>query len=447
MMLRRYCIILLILLSTQLVAQYWTNANCPIVFGSVNDLVPSQDSSVLYVCGGTNQPAKKLLAWNGTIWVDVVVFNGGSIWTLAENGDTMYVGGNFTLVDSLPYSKLVRRVSNQWHPTASFNAGVTSVKVYSDTVLAVGAFSELNGQPCSGIAMAVNGVWECLADSGMISTLIYDVIKHHDTLFVAGAMDVTSGPGRGIIYKTTGPWQQLGTGFLGMNGIGKSLAVYHDKLYIGGSIYSYEGNVANGLARWNGTSLEAVGQPTLYGVCGTLNCPCDVYDMVVHDDKLFVSGRFGYANGTPVTGVAYWDDVSWCPVGGGLQMPVRAIGFFQDTLFASTAQLDGVQINGVVKYVADTAFIPCWSTEVHDAVGAAHLQLSPVPCSDRLIVSGIPNGTRELVIMDALGRVVLQIPVMVTSYELDVHALLPGAYTVQVLGPLGVSARRFVKQL
>jgi hypothetical protein len=128
-------------------------------------------------------------------------------------------------------------------------------------------------------------------------------------------------------------------------------------------------------------------------------------------------------------------------------MPVRAIGFFQDTLFASTAQLDGVQINGVVKYVADTAFIPCWSTEVHDAVGAAHLQLSPVPCSDRLIVSGIPNGTRELVIMDALGRVVLQIPVMVTSYELDVHALLPGAYTVQVLGPLGVSARRFVKQL
>jgi hypothetical protein len=64
-----------------------------------------------------------------------------------------------------------------------------------------------------------------------------------------------------------------------------------------------------------------------------------------------------------------------------------------------------------------------------------------------LIVSGIPNGTRELVIMDALGRVVLQIPVMVTSYELDVQALLPGAYTVQVLGPLGVSARRFVKQL
>jgi len=434
------------LFSVQLRAQYWTNANCPIVFGSVNDLAPSQDSSVLFVCGGPTLPAKKLLAWNGAVWGDVVTFNGGAIWTLLDDQDTTYVSGAFTLVDSLPYSYLVRRINGQWYPTAVFNDGVTGVKVYGDTVLAVGSFTELNGQPCSGIAMAVNGVWECLADSGAIPTLIYDVIKHHDTLFVAGAMDVTLGPGRGIIYKTTGPWQQLGTGFLGMNGIGKSLAVYHDQLYIGGSIYGYEGNAANGVARWNGTSLEAVGQPTIYGVCGTINCPCDVYDMVVHDDKLFVSGRIGFANGSPVTGVAYWDDVSWCPVGGGLQMPVRAIGFFQDTLFASTAQLDGVQINGVVKYVADTAFAPCWSTDVHETVVSTHLQLAPVPCSDRLNVTGIPDGTRELVVLDAFGRVVLQFPVIGSSCEIDVRAVLPGAYTLQVAGAYGTSAQRFIKQ-
>jgi hypothetical protein len=244
-------------------------------------------------------------------------------------------------------------------------------------------------------------------------------------------MELSPGPGRGIIYKTSGPWQQLGTGFLGMNGIGKSLAVFHDQLYIGGSIYGYEGNAANGIARWNGTSLEAVGQPTLYGVCGTINCPCDVYDMVAHDDKLFVSGRFGYVNGTPVTGVAYWDGVSWCPVGTGLQMPVRALGFFQDTLYASTAQLDGVQINGVVKYIADTTFAPCSATGLPPVEALARPRLWPVPCTEHLSVAGLPEGTGELTIQDALGRIVLRRTVSGTTLELEVHMLPPGAYSVQ----------------
>jgi len=297
-----------------------------------------------------------------------------------------------------------------------------------------------------GMAMAVNGVWECLSDSGMTPTLIYDVIKHHDTLFVAGTMDVTPGPGRGIIYKTTGPWQQLGTGFLGMNGIGKSLAVYRDQLYIGGSIYGYEGNVANGIARWNGTSLEAVGQPTLFGVCGTINCPCDVYDMVVHDDKLFVSGRFGYVNGNPVTGVAYWDGVSWCPVGGGLQMPVRALGFFQDTLFASTAQLDGVQVNGVVKYVADTTFAPCSVTGLPPVEAVPGPRLWPVPCAEQLRIAGVPDGTRELTVHDALGRIVLRSAVAGSSLELDVHRLIPGGYSIRFTGRTVHPVQHFLKQ-
>lgn len=432
-------------LTVQLTAQGWQNGNGPYMF-PVNDLVPSQDGSLLYVCAGTNVPARPLFSWDGIAWSGLVTFNGGNLWTLAEDADTLYIGGAFTFVDSLPYSMLVRRVNNQWYPTASFNAGVTSVKVYGDTVLAVGGFTELNGQPCSGMAMAVNGVWECLADSGAIPTLIYDVIKHHDTLFVAGAMDVTTGPGRGIIYKTTGPWQQLGTGFVGMNGIGKTLAVYHDQLYIGGSIYGYEGNVANGIARWNGTSLEAVGQPTLYGVCGTINCPCDVYDMVVHDDKLFVSGRFGYVNGTPVTGVAYWDGLSWCPLGGGLLMPVRSLAFFQDTLFASTAQLDGVQINGVAKYIADTTFAPCSTTDVVHAEGPIQLMLWPVPCNERLNLSGLPGRSLEVVVRDAMGRERARHKVHGTEHELDVRRLPAGAYTIEFQGGTPVPSRRFVKE-
>lgn len=445
---RKLVPIALVLSTLQSNAQFWSDAGITNGFIIVNDVVTPVNEQSLYVLGQAFSSPGKLVHWDGALWIVDATFPAGILWTMAEAGDTLYVGGSFDQVDSLVCSNLVQYVNGVWYPTATFGGGggVTSVKVYGDTVLAVGSFSELNGSRCEGIAMAVNGVWQCLADSTMITTLNYDVIKHHDTLFVAGAVDVTSGPGRGIIYKTTGPWQQLGSGFLGMNGIGKSLAVYHDQLYIGGSIYGYEGNVANGLARWNGTSLEVVGQPTLYGVCGTLNCPCDVYDMVVHDDKLFVSGRFGYANGTPVTGVAYWDDVSWCPVGGGLQMPVRAIGFFQDTLFASTAQLDGVQIFGVAKYVADTAFAPCWSTEVNETVGNTLLQISPVPCADRLSITGIPNGMRELVVLDALGRVVLQVPASSALEEVDVRSLLPGYYMLQFLGLQSAPTVRFFKE-
>ncbi len=114
----------------------------------------------------------------------------------------------------------------------------------------------------------------------------------------------------------------------GMDSFVFAMAVFDDgsgpSLYAGGQFESAGGQVASGLARWDGSTWSEGGG----GVEGVIRA------LVVLDDgsgpALFVGGLLFSAGGVPVNNVARWDGNSWSSLGIGLDSRVHDFAVFDD---------------------------------------------------------------------------------------------------------------------
>lgn len=82
-----------------------------------------------------------------------------------------------------------------------------------------------------------------------------------------------------------------------------------------------------------------------------------------------------------------------------------------------------------------------------DVAPSAGFSLYPNPASGHITVRGtLPNGTRELEVVDATGRLVLCIPVRPGSTIIPLNGLANGVYTAVARGNQAVRMRTFVKE-
>ncbi|HNB58155.1 MAG TPA: hypothetical protein PKV06_14370 [bacterium] len=105
-------------------------------------------------------------------------------------------------------------------------------------------------------------------------------------------------------------WEaQGGTIPPGLSGTVNAIAVTGSDVYVGGSFSSMNGNTtAAYIAKWNGTSWEALGT----GVNNTVNA------ITISGSDVYVGGSFTTAGGVSTPGIARWDGSAWHSVGGGL---------------------------------------------------------------------------------------------------------------------------------
>jgi hypothetical protein len=88
--------------------------------------------------------------------------------------------------------------------------------------------------------------------------------------------------------------------------------VYDGNLIAGGSFSTEQGQVANGIARWDGARWQPMGA----GVTGSpLGGATLVLSFTIHDGQLIAGGIFATAGGQPASGVARWDGAEWQPMG------------------------------------------------------------------------------------------------------------------------------------
>ncbi|MGW3811004.1 hypothetical protein, partial [Micromonospora sp. NPDC005113] len=105
-------------------------------------------------------------------------------------------------------------------------------------------------------------------------------------------------------------WSGLGgPSGTGVNGRVETLAEFDGSLIAGGGFTEAGGFAANWVARWNGQAWEPLGSG-LSGGC----CSPSVRALTVYDGSLIVGGVFTHANGEVVNGVARWDGTSWSPL-------------------------------------------------------------------------------------------------------------------------------------
>lgn len=85
---------------------------------------------------------------------------------------------------------------------------------------------------------------------------------------------------------------------------------YNNKLFIGGIFDSIQGQKANGLATFDGTSFQPVPMP--------LNSQATIIDMAVFNSELYIAGIFTYTGQAGNRHILKFDGTNWTPVGQGI---------------------------------------------------------------------------------------------------------------------------------
>jgi hypothetical protein len=143
------------------------------------------------------------------------------------------------------------------------------------------------------------------------STAIYDIAFVGDTLYAAGSFTNINGTDINGLAK----WDGTNWSSVGFKGVGYSLAVEGNNLYVGGSFKTNLAGLAlTNVARWDGANWSALGN----GV-GSTNLSL-VYCVAVTNGLLYAGGFFTNAGTVFATNVASWNGTSWSALSTGLTM-------------------------------------------------------------------------------------------------------------------------------
>ncbi|HQV51003.1 MAG: hypothetical protein IPI00_07530 [Flavobacteriales bacterium] len=434
----------------------WAPAGHPGSCAYIQRLYADTANDALYAGGectfnGTNND-NALYKYQDGAWSTIGIFD-QSIRSIVNYHDTIIVSGGFSTINGQPHESCVYLYDGEWYDYGAFVGSPFHLKILEDDLYLVGGFIYINdGDTAKGVAKRVGNHWEAVGRLQDVlpnnSPMVMDIAIFNDEIYICG--NISSTTTSSDFFKLEGDaWvPAASTGLYGSFAVGNALEVYQNELYIAGGIHISEGNIGEGVLKYDGVgSLQPVGTglqdmdngQALYVVAE---------DMEVHDGKLFVGGVFWHAGNVPAWRMATWDGNKWCGLGGEIEGRVETIAFYHDTLFygsQSNPNVDGVFTNHMARYLgstyADTCSLPVGvPTEftvqeqlvIWQGGGAGTLQ-----------ISGFKKGD-VLYIHDALGRQVLSLSMMENEHYVT-PPLVGGSYIASRVGKNGrTNSTRFV---
>ena len=266
------------------------------------------------------------------VWA-LIVFDDGS-----GAGPSLFVGGIFETAGGVPGTRgLARWDGTSWSSLAGgMNGAVVALAVFDDgggggpALYATGGFSEAGGVAANGIARWDGSAWSPLGDgftdffggtSGASTLAAFDD-GSGPALYAGGSFLYAGGEiAHGLARWNGAAWEGFGDG-LDSETI-DALAVFDDgrgggpALYIGGRFNVLGGEPIDHIARWDGSSFTEVGG----GVGGGINP--EVRCLTVVDlgggPALYVGGSFATAGGSVMKNIAAWDGAHWRTLDGGIE--------------------------------------------------------------------------------------------------------------------------------
>jgi hypothetical protein len=347
---------------------------------SANALELFDDGSgeALYVGGDFNVAgsvsAAYIASWRGSGWFAVpgAVLD-DEVLELGSFDGALYVGGLFTAAGGSPADYIASWTGTSWGALGlGVDAQVHTMAVFDDgsgnALYVGGEFDNAGGIPAARVARWDGTSWSALG-AGPDFDRVTDLLWFDDgqvggpALYAAGEYAnffSTPPPGeqRNLARWDGTSWTELGGG---LNHSSSRLALFDDgsgsgtELYVSGKFDHAGGVPATGLARWNGSALEATAE-------GGLGLPARPRAPVVFDDGSG-GGPLLYATGPLAKQVRSWDGSSWSPLGDPAEDLVNAMEVYDDgsgpTIFAA-GNFDAVgstPANGVARW-SGTAWEP-----------------------------------------------------------------------------------------
>ncbi|MBK9639471.1 MAG: T9SS type A sorting domain-containing protein [Bacteroidetes bacterium] len=226
----------------------------------------------------------------------------GQVRCLQEYNGELYVGGNFTTVDStINANRIARWDGNQWH---AIGTGVTgglpslyAMAKYNGELYVGGNFSSINGFPSQNISRFDGVSWDSLnaGVSGFIFSMLVDSIN--DVLYVGGAIGSAGEiPTPCGVAKWDGNnWSAVGTEPIELDP--KTMIMYKGKLFAGGVTKGLNsmGQMVFQMAWFDGQNWNPV--------CDTMDGG-EIQSLCVYQDELYVGGYFKMINDSALHGIA-----------------------------------------------------------------------------------------------------------------------------------------------
>ncbi|HWB19956.1 MAG TPA: hypothetical protein VG711_06625, partial [Phycisphaerales bacterium] len=182
---------------------------------------------------------------------------------------------------------------------------------------------------------------------------IQALVEYGGELFVGGYFKTINGESAIGITRWDGTnWHNFSPGLGPADGIDTEVTgavVYNGDLIIGGKFTSVDGVAANGIARWDGKAWHAMGG----GVQGTNgNGPAFVREFAEFNGNLYVGGYFLNVDGQQAENLAMWDGTTWHAIVPGANDYVTALSVHQNKLYAGGyfTTIAGVSANHVAVF-------------------------------------------------------------------------------------------------
>ncbi len=397
---------------------YWTSAQMPHTGAAIVNVVHSGSLGYVYFGGYFDIDPDEPLTQSAVVryasghWDTLRV--DCSVVSVIEFHDTLFVAGScgpLNPADTPAVANVKYWDNGVWVQYGVFDTwGATRLRAVDDTLYLVGSFSVADGQVCSGIARRVGAQWQALPPLSTNGAIVSDVVKFQGDLVVSG--NVNAGSTSGLARLHEGEWGPMGPGILGGQSNVRVMKEYQGDLYVAGSIYTDEGNPGRDIMRWDNGAFRSLGDQGLQQALGEDHGTSTVFDLLVHDDLLYVGGGFRYAGGIEAKGVATWDGERWCGVEGNLSdgpahWGCLAMDFLEDTLFVGCGLMaDDDTVAYAAKYVGQLGAGPCSSVEVNEEMLSPELQIL-INSYGQLFVYGV-EGPFAYAISTMDGRIMTQ---------------------------------------
>ncbi len=189
--------------------------------------------------------------------------------------ELLVVGGAFNVAGSVIANDIAAWDGSQWHTfgtgmtlTASAFSEVRALTVYNGALIAGGRFSNAGGVPCSNIARWDGFAWHSVG--GGTDNTVESLTVFNGELIVGGWFALAGGaPASAIAAWNGAQWHGLDVGMSSSTGYGPAvlaLGIYDDDLIVGGFFHSAGPVSATGIARWNGSAWQSLGDSGLWSV-------------------------------------------------------------------------------------------------------------------------------------------------------------------------------------
>jgi hypothetical protein len=251
---------------------------------------------------------------------------GATISAIVADDDYVYVGGQFTNLNSIANADYIARYNKSTGVWSALGTGLngecTELAISLDgTLYAVGDITNAGGTSVNYIASWDGSNWSALGTGTNFEPAAL-AVGPDGTVYVAGGFTTAGGVSVNNIAAWDGSsWSALGSG-LGSTTV--ALAIGPDgTLYAGGAFTMAGGNPANYVAAWDGSSWSALGSGLGNG-CTSL--------VVSSNGTLYAGGVFSTAGGGSAERVAAWNGSSWSGLGTGLNNLVYSLAISPDGL-------------------------------------------------------------------------------------------------------------------